>query len=164
MNQVLPGELMMIGFDGMEVTPALKEWVTKRHVGGVVLFSRNLLLMGPVYKLISDLQELRSKVSSLPLIVAIDQEGGVVSRLIKGTTVLPGNMVLGGIGSEDSAFAAGRIAAGSLFSLMMVSIAIGGLPVPRSPMIGSRWPRPWWARIKPSQASSRQGSSSSMRP
>ncbi len=111
MNQVLPGELMMIGFDGMEVTPALKEWVTKRHVGGVVLFSRNLLLMGPVYKLISDLQELRSKVSSLPLIVAIDQEGGVVSRLIKGTTVLPGNMVLGGIGSEDSAFAAGRIAA-----------------------------------------------------
>ncbi len=111
MSDLYPGELMVIGFEGTEVTPALKEWITRRHAGGLVFFSRNLTSMAQACKFIAECQHLRSSVSSLPLFIAIDQEGGAVSRIVRGMTVLPGNMALGSIGSEDSAYAAGRIIA-----------------------------------------------------
>ncbi len=109
--QNVAGEMMIIGFEGQKVTPPLEEWIVKRQIGGVVLFSRNMHSMAQVAELAGDMQKLRSKVSAQPLFVAVDQEGGAVTRFVKGMTALPGNMALGSIQNEDSAYAAGRIIA-----------------------------------------------------
>ncbi len=132
---------MMIGFEGTEVTPDLSVWITERHIGGVVLFSRNMKSMGQTAKLIGKLQGLRATISDQPLLVAVDQEGGAVARLVPGMTVLPGNMALGSIGKEDSAFAAGQITG---IEMTLMGFNINFAPVldissnPRNPVVGVR--------------------------
>ena len=62
--------------------------IRQYHIGGVILFNENRIINHPEYeknivspdqvkKLISDLQ----KISSHPLFIAIDQEGGKAARL-----------------------------------------------------------------------------------
>jgi len=50
-------------------------------------------------------------------LLSIDQEGGVVARLTKGATVLPGNMALGAIGSEEWASRASEVTADEMMAL-----------------------------------------------
>ncbi len=46
--------------------------------------------------------------NSIPLLIATDQEGGIVYRLTGGTA-LPGNMALGASGNTENAVKAGNI-------------------------------------------------------
>ena len=82
------GQMLKIGFRGMNVDESshIKRDLQDYHLGGVVLFDydvpngepvRNVESPAQVRKLVSDLKDL----SSVPLIVAIDQEGGRVARL-----------------------------------------------------------------------------------
>ncbi|MBC7247571.1 MAG: glycoside hydrolase family 3 protein [Actinobacteria bacterium] len=75
------GQLFLVGIEGTEVTPEIERLFREVHPGGVVLFSRNIVDEGRLKRLISDLQELSHADSGLPLLVAVDQEGGEVSRL-----------------------------------------------------------------------------------
>jgi len=82
------GQMLLIGFRGLEVDenqPIVKD-IKVRHIGGVVLFDYDVPTRSPVRNvespeqvknLIADLQ----KYASIPLLVAIDQEGGKVCRL-----------------------------------------------------------------------------------
>lgn len=82
------GQMIMVGFRGMTVdqsSPVFKD-IKEGHIGGVVLFNKDCLKnFGPrniknspqVRSLIADLQ----KLTSIPLLVAVDQEGGRVERL-----------------------------------------------------------------------------------
>ncbi len=60
-----------------EVTDAVREGLTKYPVGGVVLFGDNIENRDQVTKLIGDMQG----ASKYPLFMAVDEEGGTVSRL-----------------------------------------------------------------------------------
>lgn len=84
----LIGQMFMVGFRGMRVDDAhpLAADIVERHLGGVVLFDydvpngefvRNIESPEQVKALTSDLQAL----ASTPLLIAADQEGGVVVRL-----------------------------------------------------------------------------------
>lgn len=53
---------------------------------------------------------------SIPLLITIDQEGGIVTRLGTGTA-LPGNMALGATRSKEHARSAGQIIGRELSSL-----------------------------------------------
>lgn len=75
------GQLFLVGFEGTEVTPEIEQLFREVHPGGVVLFSRNIVDKSQLKRLISDLHELSRAASGLPLLVAVDQEGGKVSRL-----------------------------------------------------------------------------------
>ncbi|HRZ86726.1 MAG TPA: glycoside hydrolase family 3 N-terminal domain-containing protein, partial [bacterium] len=79
------GEMFVVGFKGTAVTKELAELIAKRYVGGVILYARNIENMAQVARLCSDMQTLRKTVSETPLFIAIDQEGGVVHRLIAET-------------------------------------------------------------------------------
>jgi beta-N-acetylhexosaminidase len=80
--------MLMIGFRGLEVNNEhfIMQDIRKRHLGGVVLFDydiptqravRNIESPSQVKALVASLKS----VSAMPLLVAIDQEGGVVTRL-----------------------------------------------------------------------------------
>ena len=78
----------MVGFRGLEVDNEhfIVQDIRKRHLGGVVLFDYDVPTQQPVRNIASPSQvkaliaSLKS-VSATPLLVAIDQEGGIVTRL-----------------------------------------------------------------------------------
>lgn len=83
------GQMLMIGFEGTEVragTPSgdsVIDAITNLHIGGVILFDNenpsagNIQSSAQLKALTASLQGL----SSVPLLIAIDQEGGSVARL-----------------------------------------------------------------------------------
>lgn len=74
------GQLLMVGFEGTEVTPEVEQLFRTVHPGGVVLFGRNITDEAQLRKLTADLRELSRSDTGLPLLVAVDQEGGEVVR------------------------------------------------------------------------------------
>jgi beta-N-acetylhexosaminidase len=113
------GQVMVIGFDGTTVSPGLREMIEKYHVGGVILFARNVESPRQVAALTRELQEIALKSGHPGLITAIDQEGGRVARLTedKGFSEFPGGMALGATGDPEVARQVARAIAGELKAL-----------------------------------------------
>ena len=113
----LPGELLMVGFDGYEPGPAVVEAIMEWKVGGVILFARNIRSPQQAAELCRRLQRLRSLVSFSPLLIAVDQEGGPVARFREGVTDFPGNLALGRVDGERAACRQGKITGRELLRL-----------------------------------------------
>nr|WP_223155059.1 glycoside hydrolase family 3 N-terminal domain-containing protein [Alkalibacillus aidingensis] len=137
------GRMLMPDFrnwDGENVTemlPEIEQLVKDYHLGGVILFAENVQTTEQTAQLVSDYQEAAEKFG---LMMTIDQEGGIVTRLQSGTD-MPGNMALGATGSEDIAYDVGQAIGQELHSL---GININFSPVmdvnnnPDNPVIGVR--------------------------
>ncbi len=106
---VSTGELLMVGFQGTEIDHSLRRLILEWQVGGVILFDRNIRNPEQLFGLCRRLQELRRRVASSPLLIAVDQEGGPVARIRQSATVFPGNLALGYGGQVEDAFLQGRI-------------------------------------------------------
>ncbi|PNB77300.1 hypothetical protein C1X30_29235, partial [Pseudomonas sp. FW305-BF6] len=87
--------------------------IQKYHLGGVILFAENVVGTEQTARLTDGLQKASPK---LPLLITIDQEGGIVTRLQTGTN-LPGIMALGATRSEKYAYQTGEIIGKELSSL-----------------------------------------------
>src|SRR5689334_18709471 len=128
----------MVGFLGTSVTPDLAAFLNEYKPGGVILFSRNLESIEQIVQLTNDLQQCSPK---SPLLIAIDQEGGRVSRLPKGFTIFPPCELIGRCHSGELAYAAGATIAKELRA---VGINMNMAPVldvnsnPDNPVIGDR--------------------------
>src|SRR5216683_6358900 len=70
------GQLLIIGFDGTELSPRLASLLTRLQPAGVILFARNITGGEQTYKLLKDCQAC----VSTPLFTAVDMEGGRVDR------------------------------------------------------------------------------------
>jgi beta-N-acetylhexosaminidase len=70
------GQLLIVGFDGTEMSPGLAAMLTRIQPAGVILFGRNIVEATQTYKLLKDCQ---ACVSS-PLFTSVDLEGGRVDR------------------------------------------------------------------------------------
>ncbi len=70
------GQLLIIGFDGTEMSPGLAALLTRVQPAGVILFARNITGGEQTYKLLQDCQAC----VSTPLFTAVDMEGGRVDR------------------------------------------------------------------------------------
>jgi beta-N-acetylhexosaminidase len=90
-DEQLAGQRLMVGFDGTELNNELKSLIEKLRVGGVILFSRNLVAPEQIRELCLSVQEYAKSSGQPPLFIAIDQEGGQVARLKKPFTEFPGN-------------------------------------------------------------------------
>ena len=107
------GQLFVVGFTGTAPVPEIIAMISRYHVGGVILFSRNIQDAQQVLELTRSLQGIAKAAGHRhPLFIAIDQENGTVQRLGPSATQFPGNMALGAIGSQqmahDVALATGR--------------------------------------------------------
>src|SRR5580658_746858 len=71
------GQLLIVGFDGAEMTPRLNSLLKRLQPGGVVLFARNIKSAEQTWRLLRDCQ----KCVSTPLFTCVDLEGGLVDRL-----------------------------------------------------------------------------------
>lgn len=73
------GQLLIMGFEGTEVSGRLKTCIAALQPGGVILFARNIADAGQTHRLLAQCQEL----VKTPLFTCVDMEGGTVDRLKK---------------------------------------------------------------------------------
>lgn len=132
------GQLFMVGFEGRSVSQDLAAFLTEYKPGGVILFARNLVSTEQIVELTNQLQACSPHA---PLLIAIDQEGGRVSRLPDPFTICPPCEVLGRCNSSELAYAAAATVA---MELKAVGINMNMSPVldvnsnPTNPVIGDR--------------------------
>ena len=82
----------MIDLVGLSVSAEERILLSQSHVGGVILFSRNIESRDQVCDLVVQI-----RACSSDLLIAVDQEGGRVQRLRDGFTRLPTMQLLGDI-------------------------------------------------------------------
>ena len=70
------GQLLIIGFDGTEMSPRLASLLTKIQPAGVILFARNITGAEQTHTLLRECQ----KCVATPLFTCVDLEGGTVDR------------------------------------------------------------------------------------
>lgn len=136
------GQILMVGFPGTTPTPELVELIQRYHIGNIILFSRNVQDARQLRALTNQLQDLaREAGQRFPLLIAIDQENGMVQRLGSDATIFPGNMALGAAGSEQSAY---EVALAAGLELRALGVNLNLAPVvdvnnnPANPVIGVR--------------------------
>ena len=122
----------------------VRETIAKSRLGGVILFSENCSgSLSDTMRLISDLQSANQDTDRecrIPLLISVDQEGGIVNRLSQATG-WPGNMALAAAGDPDLAGTAGT-SIGEELSLIGFNTDFA--PVmdvnsdPKNPVIGVR--------------------------
>jgi beta-N-acetylhexosaminidase len=131
------GQLLMAGFEGRTPSKPVEKLLRTQSLGGVILFRRNLKDPAQVAHLCADLQ----KRSSRPLLIAVDEEGGRVSRLPEGFTHFPAAAAMAGTGSVKLVYRAAECIAQQLKT---VGINMNLAPVldvntqPQNPVIGDR--------------------------
>lgn len=133
------GQLFLVWFEGPDLSPALAEMITEYHVGGIVLFNiaGNVESPAQLTRLINDAQA----VATLPLLVAVDQEGGPVARLTTGFTHFPSQMAVGATDDPDATRSMAEVMAAEM-QAVGVNMVLG--PVmdvnnnPDNPVIGIR--------------------------
>jgi beta-N-acetylhexosaminidase len=137
------GQLMMVGFDGTDVDEELRSMVTDYHIGGVILFARNVQSPEQVALLTNELQKIALESRHPGLFIATDQEGGRVARLTEeaGFTEFPSAMALTATSDPANAH---RMAAAMAVEMRAVGINADFAPDldvnnnPSNPVIGIR--------------------------
>lgn len=125
------------GKDVTEMLPEIEELVQEYDLGGVILFRENVVTTEQTAKLVAAYQEASEQYG---LLMAIDQEGGIVTRLQSGTD-MAGNMALGATRSPELSEKVGRVIGEELNAL---GINMNLAPVldvnnnPDNPVIGVR--------------------------
>ena len=104
------GELFIIGFHGTKLDNQLKDYLTRFSCGGIILFSRNISGFDSWKQLTKDIQNIRASQNKPPYFVAIDEEGGTVSRMPDDSSTLPGARALAETHDPGQSFLAGSTA------------------------------------------------------
>jgi beta-N-acetylhexosaminidase len=146
--EVKVGQMLMVGFRGLALggdEPILAD-IRERHLGGVILFDRdtpsdssrrNILDPGQVRRLTDRLQA----AADIPLLVAVDQEGGRVRRF-KEDTGFPVLESARALGRRDDPAATRRQALATARALAAAGVNLNLAPVvdldlnPANPVIG----------------------------
>jgi beta-N-acetylhexosaminidase len=98
------GQLFMITLYSSELGDTDRHLIETIHPGGVVLFPHNIRSPEQIARLTNDLQSYAQQVGpDVPLLIAVDEEGGRVSRLQDGFTIFPPPVVLGATDSTTDA-------------------------------------------------------------
>lgn len=91
-----------------ECNDTIRKLIGDYHLGNVILFNENTQTTENAVRFVADLQAASLAGGGMPLLIGVDQEGGIVTRLGQGTC-LPGNMALGAAGKPEYARMAGDV-------------------------------------------------------
>ncbi|MCS7385735.1 MAG: beta-N-acetylhexosaminidase [archaeon GB-1867-005] len=137
----LSGQLMMVGFHGVEFSEEHEELLKVIKPSGIILFKRNIVDPKQLAGLIKDFQAFAKKIGLPPLIVSIDYEGGIVVRISRGATSLPSLMAISATRRIECARIVAEIAAKELKAIginMNLAPVVDVNTNPVNPIIGVR--------------------------
>ncbi|MFH1537373.1 MAG: glycoside hydrolase family 3 N-terminal domain-containing protein [bacterium] len=92
------GQLFMPGINGQRITDEISALIKENYLGGIILFGgKNVMGRAQSAKFTADLQRVAMENGGVPLLISIDQEGGVGSHvnLVTGGVDTVGNLALG---------------------------------------------------------------------
>jgi beta-N-acetylhexosaminidase len=89
------GQLFMAGIPGHDLDGETEALIRDYNLGGIILFSRNIQDPVQLARLCRQIQGRAVQYHKMPLLLAVDQEGGKVARLKEPFTVFPGNKAIG---------------------------------------------------------------------
>lgn len=95
------GQMVMIGIQGTKVDDDSLYMLHQFHMGGVILFDRNMDSLEQVKQLTSDLQAQSNE--KVPLFIGIDEEGGDVVRMAEKLTPPPSQKDIGATDDTEQA-------------------------------------------------------------
>ena len=119
------GQLLMIGIQGTELDADSRFMLSEYHIGGIILFDRNMKSQEQVRALNDSLQKNASD-AGLPLFLAIDEEGGAVARMKEAFPPPPAAAEIGRTGDPQAAY---RYAADTAHGLKAMGVNLNFAPV-----------------------------------
>lgn len=137
----LAGQSMMFRFEGPEFTDEARAAFADIRPAGVLFFSDNITSRSQIRNLCAELQREAESLDLPPLLIAIDQEGGLVSRLPADFVTVPSAMAQAATGSLADVATCARLTGAELRE---VGINLDYAPVldvnidPRNPVIRTR--------------------------
>jgi len=140
-SAAIAGQLIVSGFPGPELSPLTERALAAGHRAGCILFKRNLPTTESTRSLTARIREAAAHASPLPPLVAIDEEGGRVSRLPASEPKLPPMRLLGAVGDAGLVLDAGRAIGARLVELgfnLDFSPVLDVDSNPKNPVIGDR--------------------------
>lgn len=138
------GQMLMIGFRGVSAAPdsTIVRHIREQHVGSVVLFEYNISPSAQASATLRNLTDALQDAAEIPLLIAIDQEGGQVTRL-REAYGFPRTVSAGYLGQLDDLETTHTFASDMAASLAAHGVNLNLAPVvdlntnPRNPVIGA---------------------------
>ncbi|GGE33503.1 hypothetical protein GCM10011391_10220 [Pullulanibacillus camelliae] len=90
------GQMLMVGVTGTTIGANEKQFIKEQHVGGVILYGKNIKSAAQTVQLINALKTVNKDAQNpFPLFISVDQEGGSVERLPSTVKSLPSGEAIG---------------------------------------------------------------------
>lgn len=104
------GQLFMLSLAGTTLTNDMRRLIYDYHIGGLALFGYNISTPTTLAALTNDIQSLAlSATPAIPLLLAIDQEGGKIQRLnLPPFSQFPNPMALGAANDPELTYRTGE--------------------------------------------------------
>ena len=134
------GQLILPGFHSKYYDDQIKTLIEDYHVGNVILFTRNFENAAQIRELTKTIHEKIIKHTGHIPFIAIDQEGGLVTRMMKDVTFVPGPMTASA-SIDDATYYTGKMLAEDMIKLGMNLNLAPSLDVnnnPNNPVINVR--------------------------
>lgn len=134
------GQMITVGIEGYTLDENARKLIEEHHVGGIIIFGKNVESPNQLLNLINSLKEANSK-NRTPLFISVDEEGGRVSRMPKDIKKFPTNKRIGQMNNKALSYKIGTILAEEL---NMFGFNMNFAPVldinsnPKNPVIGDR--------------------------
>ncbi len=100
------GQLFIFGFMGHDLQKGLRKTLQRQQPGAVIIFGRNIQSATQIIEMNHEAQKQSLAKTGLPLLIAVDQEGGNVIR-IRTSPPLPSALALGETGNPELVYSAG---------------------------------------------------------
>ncbi|MEA5000132.1 MAG: beta-N-acetylhexosaminidase [Candidatus Limiplasma sp.] len=140
-ERIAIGQHFFTGFAGPTMTDAFIQNVREQKIGNAILFEYNVGSKDHLAQLCAEIRTLILSETGHEPLIALDQEGGAISRLTEDSTIFPSAMGMAATGNPDLARMAGRITAQELRAM---GVNLNLAPVldvnsnPQNPVIGIR--------------------------
>ena len=109
------GQMLVVGFDGTALPRSVGSALSDGHIGGTILFARNIIEPDQVADLNHQIYQAAGE-GLLPF-VSVDQEGGRVQRLKEPLTRIPPMLEVGKTGNPRLAMRIGKVLGSELEAL-----------------------------------------------
>ncbi len=107
-DQEIIAQTLMVGWVGIDPSDELLQWLETHSIGGIKVFGWNGTDAARLKKSLARMQNIaQERIPGLPLLVATDQEGGLVRHIKDNTVVTPGNFAVGATNMAHEAYLTG---------------------------------------------------------
>jgi beta-N-acetylhexosaminidase len=134
------GQMIIAGIDGYEINENEIKLIQDYHIGGFILFGRNIENPEQLLELNNSLKSTNSGYK-IPLFLSIDEEGGRISRIPKEIKNLPASRSIGKVNNQEFSYEVGVLVAEKVKAFgfnMNFAPVLDINSNPKNPVIGDR--------------------------